>query len=31
MKRVDFSRVNITGGFWAQKQELVRNVTVNAV
>ncbi len=31
MKRVDFSSVKITGGFWAQKQSLVRDVTVNAV
>lgn len=31
MKRVDFSSINITGGFWAQKQKLVRDVTVKAV
>ncbi|MBQ7907752.1 MAG: glycoside hydrolase family 127 protein [Clostridia bacterium] len=31
MERVDFSSIKITGGFWASKQELVRNVTVKAV
>ena len=31
MERIDFSDIKITGGFWRQKQELVRNVTVNAV
>ena len=31
MKRVNFSDVKITNGFWKQKQELVRSVTVNAV
>ncbi len=31
MKRVDFSTTKITGGFWAEKQALVRNVTVDAV
>ena len=31
MERVDFSRVKITGGFWAQKQQMVRDVTVGAV
>ena len=31
MERIDFSNIKITGGFWRQKQELVRNVTVNAV
>ena len=31
MDRVDFSKIKITGGFWAQKQEMVRNVTMRAV
>ncbi|MBQ7225224.1 MAG: glycoside hydrolase family 127 protein [Clostridia bacterium] len=31
MKKVDFSQIKITGGFWRQKQDMVRNVTVNAV
>ena len=31
MKRVNFSNTKINGGFWAQKQDLVRNITVNAV
>lgn len=31
MKRIDYSKVKITGGFWKQKQDMVRNVTVNAV
>ena len=31
MERIDFSNVKITGGFWKEKQELVRNVTVHAV
>ena len=31
MKRVDFKSVEITGGFWKQRQELVRDVTVYAV
>lgn len=31
MKRVDYSQIKITGGFWRQKQDLVRNVTVHAV
>ena len=31
MRRVDFSKTKITGGFWAQKQELVKNETVWAV
>ncbi len=31
MKNVDFSNVKITGGFWKEKQDLIRNVTVNAV
>ncbi|MBQ9745030.1 MAG: glycoside hydrolase family 127 protein [Clostridia bacterium] len=31
MERIDFSDIKITGGFWKQKQELVRNTTVHAV
>ena len=31
MNRVDFSSIKITGGFWKEKQDMVRNVTVNAV
>lgn len=31
MERIDFSNVKITGGFWRQKQNLVRDVTVQAV
>jgi len=31
MNRIDFSNIRITGGFWKQKQELVRNTTVHAV
>ena len=31
IQRVDYSKVSITGGFWRQKQDLVRDVTVQAV
>ncbi len=31
MKSVDFSNIKITGGFWKERQDLIRNVTVNAV
>lgn len=31
MKKVDFSNIKITGGFWKQRQDLVRNVTTKAV
>ncbi len=31
MKKIDYSNIKITGGFWKQKQDMVRNVTVNAV
>ncbi len=31
MKRIDYSYTKITGGFWRQKQDLIRNVTVKAV
>ena len=31
MKRVDFSNIKITGGFWKQRQDLIRNVTAKAV
>ena len=31
MKKVDFSKIEITGGFWREKQKMVRNSTVRAV
>ncbi len=31
MKNIGFSSVNVTGGFWKVKQDMVKNVTVNAV
>ncbi|MBQ9120735.1 MAG: glycoside hydrolase family 127 protein [Clostridia bacterium] len=31
IQRVDYSKVQITGGFWRKKQELIRDVTVQAV
>ncbi len=31
MNRVDFKNVKITGGFWKEKQELVKNTSVYAV
>lgn len=31
MKKVDYSQIKITGGFWRQKQDMVRDVTVHAV
>lgn len=31
MNTVDFSRTKITNGFWKQKQDMLRNVTVGAV
>ena len=31
IKTVDFSKTDITGGFWRQKQDLVRKTTVKAV
>ncbi len=31
MNSVDFSKIKITGGFWKERQDLIRNVTVNAV
>ncbi len=31
MKNIRFSSVNVTGGFWKVKQDMVKNVTVNAV
>ena len=31
MKRVDFTSTKITGGFWKEWQDTVKNVTVNAV
>ncbi len=31
MKRVKFSDIDITGGFWKTKQDMVKNITVDAV
>lgn len=31
MKRIDFSKTKLTGGFWAQKQDMVRDTTAWAV
>ncbi len=31
MERVNYSKSKITGGFWEQKQRLIRNTSVNAV
>ncbi|MBQ7383578.1 MAG: glycoside hydrolase family 127 protein, partial [Clostridia bacterium] len=31
MERIDFSKTVINGGFWKQKQDMVRNSTVKAV
>lgn len=31
MKKIDYSNIKITGGFWRDRQELIRNITVNAV
>ena len=31
MKSVNFSNIKITGGFWKERQDLVRNVTAKAV
>lgn len=31
MKKVEFSNIKITGGFWKEKQDLIRDTTVNAV
>lgn len=31
MKNIPFSQVKITGGFWKEKQELIRNTTARAV
>ncbi len=31
MKKVEFSNVKITGGFWKQRQELIRQVSIKAV
>ena len=31
MKRIDFSNIKITGGFWQKRQRLTRDVTVHAV
>ncbi len=31
MKKIDYSNIRITGGFWKERQDLIRNTTVNAV
>ncbi len=31
MKKIDFSDIEITGGFWKEKQDMVKNTTVDAV
>ena len=31
MKQVNYSNIKITGGFWREKQDMVRNITVKAV
>ena len=31
MKSINFSNIKITGGFWKERQDLVRNVTAKAV
>jgi DUF1680 family protein len=31
MNKVDFNNIKITGGFWKERQDLVRNVTAKAV
>ena len=31
MKKIDYSNIKITGGFWREKQDLIRNTTVKAV
>ena len=31
MKAVDFTSIKINGGFWKEKQDLVREITINAV
>lgn len=31
MQNIDFSRVEITGGFWREKQEINRKATLKAV
>lgn len=31
MKRIDYSRVDINGGFWQKKQKMLRDVTVGAI
>lgn len=31
MKKIDFTSINIGNGFWKQKQDMVRDVTVDAV
>ena len=31
MKNISFRSIDITGGFWKQKQDMAKNVTVHAV
>ena len=31
MEKIDYSNIKIIGGFWRERQELIRNITVNAV
>ncbi len=31
MKKINFSDINITGGFWKTKQDIVKNTTIDAV
>ena len=31
MKNLTYDKINITGGFWREKQELIRNVTIHNV
>ena len=31
MKSITYDKINITGGFWREKQELIRNVTIHNV
>ena len=31
LNTVDFAKTKITGGFWKQKQDMVRKTTINAV
>ena len=31
MNKVEFNNIKITGGFWKERQDLIRNVTAKAV